>query len=399
MSADRPYRQFSHPLELALYSAGPFATLVTAPLLAHLLGPTGRGFFGIATVVSQFALTLGAWGQAETYLSMAREGAFHYRQQARIALVGGITTSILTAVALVALGVPLVASILTAVWIPLLNQTSLWRSVAIADKHLKPPAIAGALAPALRVGALLALAAATKLTLDNAITATQLSLALAALLALAPSVRRVVMQQPTAPISTRSLLGRGGAVIAFDTFNAIALRSDVVILAIFATPHQVGLYAAPASLTTAALALSGSFKTRLQASAVHNASNAPLARQALPLLLLSGAGAGVLWFTAPYIVPLLFGSRFAESVPLMQLLGVAAVPLLMLDLAQGVLVVSARRRTLILVGVVSATTVLATLLVLCPLLGAQGAAIACICGYGTGASVAWGILITGAGRN
>ena len=63
---------FNRGLELLLYSIGPIATLATAPILAHSLGPAGRGQYGVAIAVANLVATLGSWGQAEIFLSRFR---------------------------------------------------------------------------------------------------------------------------------------------------------------------------------------------------------------------------------------------------------------------------------------------------------------------------------------
>jgi O-antigen/teichoic acid export membrane protein len=118
-----------------------------------------------------------------------------------------------------------------------------------------------------------------------------------------------------------------------------------------------------------------------------------MAREAVPVLILGLIGALVLWFSAPLLVHLFFGPQYEGSIPLLRLLGFAAVPLLMLDLAQGVLIVLAKRRQLIVVASIGAAAVLLSLIALSATLGPFGAAVACIVGYSVAAAVAWGALI------
>lgn len=385
--------------ELALYAVSPLATLISAPILARALGPAARGQYGVATVVATFALTLGAWGQAETYLAEARAGRFGYTQQTRIAVVGGVVTAIATAAALLLLGLPLLTAVVTALWIPLLNQTNLWRSVSVASGHLRSPALGSALGPVVRVLALLVLLLTATLTVDTAVAVTQGAMLVAAIATIAIVARRVHAQRAGPTVPVRELLRSGGAVITFDVFNAFALRSDLIVLQLFVSPHDVGLYAAPAALTTAALALSVGFKSRIQAAVVAAKPPSAIVREVLPVLALGAVGAAALWVLAPWLVGVIFGSAYAGSIPLLRLLGVAAVPLLLFDLAQGVLVVLARRAALIMVGAVSATCIVGGLFALCPLLGVVGAALACLVGYSVAAVVGWTVLIQGLRRD
>lgn len=381
-------RTFRRPIELLLYAVSPAATLITAPLLARGLGPAARGEYGVATAVSTFALTLGAWGQAEVYLGEARGGRLGYREAAKIATAGGVVAAIATYAVLIALGLPSLTSLLTTLWIPLLTQTNIWRSVCIASGDLRAPALNNAVGPSLRIMFFTTLALTPWMTTESAITAMQLALLAAAALTMGLSTRRAgywASESKTA----RNLLRGGGTVITFSVLNAVMLRSDLVVLQIFETPHAVGLYAAPASLTTAALALSTAFKSRLQFAAFGQEGATRVLRETLPVLILGVIGAAALWFVAPILVHTFFGPDYTSSIPLLRLLGVAAVPLLLADLAQGALVVLAQRRALITAGVGGASAVLISLLALCPSLGAVGAAIACVIGYSLAAIIAW----------
>lgn len=386
-------RAFPRVVEVLLYGAAPIATVVTAPILARALGPVERGQYGLAIAVSTFAMTLGAWGQAETYLSAAREGRFGYRQQSRIALVGGIAAAGLVLLALVALGLPVLLAAIAAVWIPLLNQTNLWRSVSVAGGRLRPPALSGLLGALLRVAVIALLALLAALDAVTAVIATQVTLAVAAAITVLPAARRVQRESggPTLPI--RRLLASGGAIIAFDVLNAVALRSDLVVLQLTSTAQQVGVYAAPASLTTAVLGLSIAFKSRMQAAAVSGHEVHAVRRDALVVLVLGVIGAVALMLIAPWLVSVLFGPEFAGSVAPLRVLGFAAVGLVMFDLAQGVLVVLAERRALIAVGAVSAAVTVVALLLLSGPFGAVGAATACAIAYAVAAVTAWSVVL------
>lgn len=384
---------FPRPVELALYAAAPLATLVTAPILARSLGPVARGQYGVAVAVSTFALTIGAWGQAETYLAEARAGRFGYRQQTRIALVGGVLSAVLTVGALVALGLPLVLALVAALFIPVLNQANLWRSVSVAGGLLKPPAIGGAVGPVLRIAALAGLAALLALNAVSALVATQSCLAIAAAATVLVAARRVQAARPGPTLPITRLLRSGGAVITFDVLNAIALRSDLIVLQLVSTAHEVGIYAAPASLTTAALGLSIGFKSRLQSAIVSGGGTRAVARDAVTVLLLGILGAAAVWVLAPWLVPVLFGPGYEGSVLPLRILGLAAVSLLMFDLSQGALVVLAARRALITAGAASAGVVLIALAALSGPFGAVGAAAACVVGYTVAAIVGWSVVV------
>ncbi len=232
---------FGRVPELVLYSISPLATLITAPLLAHGLGPVGRGQYGVATAVGMFALTLGAWGQAETYLGEARAGRLSVKQQSRITWVGGTIVGVLTAIALIGLGIPVLTSVLTAVWVPLLAQANVWRAVCVALGRLKEPALFNAVGPIARVLLLLVLTWLAILNVDTAVTATQAALAVAAVTTMWLVVRRLPKHHDSELVPVRTLLHSGGSIITFSLLNAITLRADLVILQLFASANDVGL--------------------------------------------------------------------------------------------------------------------------------------------------------------
>ena len=161
----------------------------------------------------------------------------------------------------------------------------------------------------------------------------------------------------------------------------MTLRADVIVLQLVAAPTEVGLYAAPASLTTAALALSMAYRPRVQAAAFSTAPLRGILRNCLQVFVLATIGTVALWLATPLIVPILFGSRFQDAVPLMRTLAFAIVPLLMVDLVFAALIVLGRQRDLLVVAAGSAALNVVALCVLCPLWGAHGAAVATVLSY------------------
>lgn len=372
---------FHRGFELLLYSVAPLATLATAPILAHGLGPAGRGQYGVATAIATFAITAGSWGQAEIFLSRSRSGKDHYRMHSRISWVGGLVAAVVCALVLVALHLPLWTAVVTAVWVPVLTQVGLWRSVSITRRRLRPPALDSALGPLLRVAAFAALAALTLLTVNSALFAYQTALALGSLVTVGLASWRSGLREQKREIGARVLLVGGTGIIAFNVLHAVTLRADLVILHLVTTPTEVGLYAAPASLTTASLALAVAYRPRVQAASFSPAPLRGILGNCLQVCVLGAAGSAVLWFATPYLVPIFFGARFADAEPIMQMLVLAIVPLLMVDLIFAALIVLGRQRDLLLVAAGSAILNVGALCVFCPIWGAHGAALATVVSY------------------
>ncbi|WP_375387403.1 lipopolysaccharide biosynthesis protein [uncultured Amnibacterium sp.] len=350
-------------LELALYATSPLATLITAPLLARGLEPAARGQFGVIMAVAAFFVTVGAWGQQELIIARAREGDLRYREHRRVALVFGGGAAVATLIVLLVLGLPLAGSIAGAVFVPLLVFTGLWRSLSIAGGRLRGPAFMNLATALIRIAALGTLVAASALDLTTAVVASQASVVLGAVIAVLPyALRHHGADGATGP--GRSMLALGAAVIAFDVFNAVALRADLVVLQLRTSPEQLGIYAAPASVTTAALALSAPFKARIQILLVRHRPVGEMEKEILLVGIIGSLGAAALVLLAPFLVAVLFGADYAGSVLPLQILAVAVVPLLIFDLAQGILTTLAARRQLIVCGAFSAAATVVAMLVL-----------------------------------
>jgi O-antigen/teichoic acid export membrane protein len=384
---------FNRMLELLLYSVAPIATLATAPILAHGLGPAGRGQYGVATAVATLAITLGSWGQAEIFLSRSRSGTDHYRMHSRISWVGGLAASGLCAFVMLALGLPPSTALVTVVWVPVLTQVGLWRSVSIARSQLKPPALDSAFGPLLRVAAFAALAALALLTVDSALFAYQTALALGSVLTVGFASWRSGLRAQRRAIGALPLLRSGTGIIAFNLLHAVTLRADVIALQLVAPPTEVGLYAAPASLATAALALSMAYRPRVQAAAFAAAPLRGMLHNCVQVVVLGIVGTVVLWFATPLIVPILFGSRFEGAEPLMRMLVFAIPPLLMVDLIFAALIALGRQRDLLVVAAGSAVLNVVALCALCPLWGAYGAALATVLSYSLATVLGFVVLV------
>jgi O-antigen/teichoic acid export membrane protein len=383
---------YNRGFELLLYSFSPIATLATAPILAHGLGPAGRGQYGVAITVATFAATLGSWGQAEVFLSRSRSATDNYRLHAQISLIGGLSAAVVCALVMLALNLPLSTALATAVAVPVLTQAGLWRAVSIAGNQLKPPALESALGPLLRVSALSALAALSLLTVDSVLLAAQTALALGSLLTVGFATWRSGLRNQRRESTGRALLLSGSGIIAFNLLHAIILSADVIVLQLVAPPAQVGLYSASAGLTLASLALSTAFKPRVQAAAFSVAPLRGILRNFLLVFVLSGIGTAALWPAAPLAVSIVFGSRFQDAVPIMRTLAFAIVPLLMVDLIFAALIVLGRQRDLLVVAACSAALTVAALGILCPLWGAMGAALASILSYSVAALLGFAVL-------
>jgi hypothetical protein len=156
----------------------------------------------------------------------------------RISWVGGLAAGVLCAVVLLALDLPLSTALVTAVWVPVLTQVALWRSVSIARNRLKPPALDSALGPLLRVAAFSALATFALLTVDSALFAFQATWALGSLLTVGLASWRSGLRAQRRAIGALPLLLSGTGIITFNLLHAVTLRADLIILQLVAAPTE-----------------------------------------------------------------------------------------------------------------------------------------------------------------
>lgn len=363
--------------EYVSYAVGPVSIAATSPLLAQGLEPAGRGELGIAQAVASFTLAIGTLGQAELLIADARIGKARVKLSSRIAGSFGILTGLSAFVALRVLGVALPAAIVTAVFVPLLTQSQLWRSACIAVGSSGRPAAASALAACGRVIGLAILFLSAIMNVATSLIVIQGMLFAAALWATRPSMRELQRRERASSRPSRAEvldhLRRGSPMIAFSLMTSITLRSDIFILSRYSSASELGVYAAASALTTSVLAISPAFKTRIQIGLMPGRS-ATIRRELLlvALTIILGAGLGIA--CAPFVVSALLGPGYEAAVPVIRILSVAAGGLIALDLTHGALIALGRRGHLLIVAGTGATTMTATGLTLIPSYGATGAA-------------------------
>ena len=180
---------------------------------------------------------------------------------------------------------------------------------------------------------------------------------------------------------------------AVQVVNLISYRVELFVLRRFEELRDVGIYSIAMQAAEAMWLVAGAIATAVTAPAVHETEERArelIARSARRALLLTGAVAVVVGLAAPFLVPLLFGEDFSDSVrPLWVLLPgvVAYAPVTVL-----VVYLSVRRgrpRLSLAVSVMALIVTAAAALVLIPAWGTTGAAGASTLGYVAGGVLAW----------
>ncbi|GAA5038044.1 lipopolysaccharide biosynthesis protein [Microbacterium fluvii] len=388
-------------IELSLFLLAPLAIFVTSPLLAQGLGVTDRGELGVIQSIASFAAAFGALGQAEVFLADLRTGTANLSVASRVAMTGGVLAAGVALPVAMALGVDPLVALVALCFVPVINQSQIWRGLAVSRHKLRLNAAANGLAAVLRAGLIAGLFAVGALTVASAIGSIQFALAIGAVATIGWSAwrwrRGLKSERPSMRELTDSLR-RGSPMLVFTLLTTVTLRSDVLMLDALSTSSELGIYAAAASLSMAVLSISGAFKSRAQAALFGEDPRKAVGRELLILLVFGMVGALIAVITAPYLVTLLLGPGYESAASLLRVLAFGSVALMFLDVGHGLLAaVGARGRLLLTAAVGAGCTVLTLSVLLTWGYGAEGAAWASLVSYSV-ASVAGLLLFNGALR-
>lgn len=131
-----------------------------------------------------------------------------------------------------------------------------------------------------------------------------------------------------APDGGRQLLSQGLKFWGMTLGQAVAFRIDLLLLGFIASAHAVGIYAVavtPAGLTQV---ISNSLSQVVyREAAIGKLRIRRLFAWAFVALCVAGAYATVLAIAAPWVMPLVFGSEYSESVPVVRILLIGEVAL------------------------------------------------------------------------
>lgn len=178
------------------------------------------------------------------------------------------------------------------------------------------------------------------------------------------------------------LVTKGVPLLGLNVGQALTYRLDQLVLGAFRGAHDVGLYAVAATPASAGQVISNSVgQIVFRRVSTGEYGKVQTLRWATVVLLTTGIFAGALYVIAPWMVPFFFGPQYADSVALLRLLVVAEVclaPYMVLSrAAAGAKMISVAAWS----GIVGLSSMLVLLLILIPLWGLTGAALACIVSY------------------
>lgn len=361
------------------------AGVITGPLQARALGPSGRGAVAAVAATTGLLAALGVLGI----------GAFVNREVARGTDTGVVLGSLVPVVAsmgvLVAVaGIPLAMVVsdgnpqvfalllLSFGLLPFLLPASLLPSVAVGLSDWNP-FLVSRLIPALGgLGISIVLYSTGHLTVTTTVVA-GLALSVLSFLPLARFVRRRPLRFD-ASVARRGL-SFGLAAGAGTTLIFVNQRLDQVVMASVTTARELGFYAVAVSITSVLVGVTASAAAvSLQPRIA--AGETQLVGQATRVTIWIMSVIGVaLAGSLPVLLPLLFGRDFQPSVPVAQLLLVASLPLAGLTVLGPALVASGRPWTTAMAEALALACGLPLLFVFLGRYGARAAAAASIVSY------------------
>ena len=378
----------------------PLTSLISGPILAHALGPDQRGQMAAAVAPAFVLMFIANMGLPEaTTFAIAK-----LRQDPRVVFLRAISVSIPLGIVAATIFwfaaphffsaemqkvVPLARTIIFL--LPLLMMVIILRFAVNGMRNYRAVNTERVLTPMLRLLAFVVLAVTSLLTVRTAALWQMVATIVGgcflfiALWRFRPDPAEI---QPTAPHLTRTLTVYGakgwGAVLG----NLVNWRLDQLVLVALVSPLQLGYYVVAVHFSEIPSTAINAVRNVLFAEAAHRNSAELIARAARVVVLLVAGGGLVAAALASLVIRVLFGKAFLPAVPMALVLLVATVPFCLEQIvAAGTL--AERRPGLRSVSqkIVAAITV-AGLLLLCPHLGAMGAAITSLIAYTINAAIA-----------
>ena len=316
---------------LTAVNAVTFATaILSGPILAHALGPDGRGLLAAILVPATFAPWLFDFGRAAYCGQAAARGT-----DVGVLLGSMLVLCALSGLAGLAIGIvagPLLAHgrdvvstylLVAFLLLPVALAVTVLSGINIGLERW-PPVIASKLI--LSVGSLLALLvlfASGSLTVGSAAAATLAASYVSALpLVRAARGRRLQV--------SRQVMRAGSAFGAKAWTGGLAsmanMRLDQLLMAPLVSARQLGLYAVAVTLSGVTSVFTGAAMQVVTPRAASGRIDeiASMTRVSLISVLCLAVALAV---TAPFLLPILFGGDFRAAVPMAEVLLVGAIPL------------------------------------------------------------------------
>lgn len=368
----------------------PLASFASAPILAQALGVSERGELAAATAPFLFASIAATVGipEAITFFTARRSGgsSLVWRSIPLLAVVSVLTAvSIYFAAPLIAAGEPRLTLLIQASGVALLPTALLAALRGAAAGHgdwsaVRNERIIGAVA---RLAPIAALAGLGLLTVESASVIVVLSPLVGAL----AFVRLGRHPRATLSITQRQMLGYGWRVWVGSLSGILLSRLDQILLNPLAGSSELGLYVVAVNISDVTLIVMTTVTSIMFTQDARERDDAVLAKTARLTFATMLLVAFIVGASLPLWVELFFGEGFKASIPAAWvMLGTYALtaPGVVAGTALGARGRPGSRSTALIIAVLVNCV---SVILLAPVIGALGAAVATFVGNGTAAAL------------
>lgn len=367
--------------------AGPLAGLASAPILAHALGVDGRGEVAAATAPFLLISTLATLGipEAATYFVAKNERVFRtVRARASLVLVltGILATGLGLAIApLLAVDDPNLVTLIMFASLAIVPTVlvGLLRGVAAGLAMWTSVAIERALGPMIRLIAIVVLAVTGGLDVVTATICIVVSPVLGGVIYLVHRSR--IKHSSDSPVPSHvALLNYGSRVWLGSVAGVLLMRIDQVLMVPLSSTYQLGLYVVAVTISELPLVVNTAVREVMFASDARSTVDSRLTRAARISLVVCLIVAVAIAAPSVWWVPLLFGEGFREAIPTMLILLVGVIAGIPGSIAGSGLSARGLPQLRSYSLVVAFMVNLIVVLLLVPVWGAAGAALATVLG-------------------
>ncbi|PYI37593.1 hypothetical protein CVS30_14425 [Arthrobacter psychrolactophilus] len=367
----------------------PMAAIVSAPILANSLGVDGRGEVAAATAPLMLAVAIFALGlpQAVVHYVAAQPNIIRYllRPVLLVQLLTGLTGTLVVALtsSLLAGSDPNLASLigLAGLILPGTLIVGIFRGLASGLHRWTLVTIERCLTEFTKLVVFLILSLMDALTVTSAVLVTALSAVASGLVYFALLRNRgTIPAGAERTIRLKDMFSFGGRIWIGSLSGILLTRISQVLMTPLASVSQLGYYVIAVNVSDASLLANNAVRDVTLAADSAQQKTARATMSARCSLLISAIVGIVISATIPLWFIRLFGSDFSPSIPLVIILIIANVVGVPGSVAGAILSsrgYPGKRSTSLLVA---AVTNIILLLILLPILGAFGAALATVVG-------------------
>jgi O-antigen/teichoic acid export membrane protein len=308
--------------QVLVYTSG----FVSSVFIARALGPEGRGLYAVGITLVTITAALASQGldlaQVRLWARASVPRASLVTASSWLAvLVGGLVGSLALVVYEAGRsgafeGVPSLGLLLLVGLMPMWAHSALMRGVLVMDGAVTTVNRALVAGDLCRTAAVVVLYLTDRLTVGNVLALFGVTIVVPwAIIVRRVGLRRLERRPPLGLMLEQ--VGLGAKLAPYSLFLMLNLRIDVLLVAYFAKPEQVGLYSIAVLIAELVWlptwALAQPVKER-QANAEHGAAVAVTAHAVRMTLLVAALFALCLAVLAPGGVAVIFGSGFAPAV-------------------------------------------------------------------------------------